>query len=66
MNDTVDIDFEGSDSPPSLEDTLAARRARREAILAKYAHTGSNSPAPVPDSGSTSVVFGTSSMSPLL
>lgn len=41
-------------SPPSVEETLAARRARRQAILAKYAHmdnintsqTASPSPGP--------------------
>ncbi|KAI0344950.1 kinase-like protein [Trametopsis cervina] len=38
-------------TPPSVEDTLAARRARRQAIMAKYAGLASNvSPSPGPSS----------------
>ncbi|KAF7791035.1 hypothetical protein EIP86_001994 [Pleurotus ostreatoroseus] len=47
-------ELELTTSPPSVEETLAARRARRQAILAKYAHmdnintsqTASPSPGP--------------------
>lgn len=38
-------------TPPPVEDTLAARRARRQAILAKYAASGEPTPTP---SGATS------------
>jgi len=41
------VDLEMPVSPPPLEDVLAARRARRAEILAKYANaTASPSPAP--------------------
>ncbi|KAJ3553134.1 hypothetical protein NM688_g3777 [Phlebia brevispora] len=36
-----EAELELTTSPPSVEETLAARRARRQAILAKYAHTQS-------------------------
>ncbi|KZT19178.1 kinase-like protein [Neolentinus lepideus HHB14362 ss-1] len=51
-----DTEYDLSNSPPAIEETLAARRARRQAILAKYASkglaTGSQgvSPSPGPSS----------------
>lgn len=43
-------------SPPPIEDTLAARRARRQAILAKYAGIASSSAGPTPSPGPSSAV----------
>ncbi|KAI0806674.1 kinase-like protein [Fomes fomentarius] len=43
-------------SPPPVEDTLAARRARRQAILAKYAGIASSSAGPTPSPGPSSAV----------
>ena len=45
-----DMELELAPSPPPVEDVLAARRARRQAILAKY-----------PDASSTADVSGSSS-----
>jgi serine/threonine-protein kinase PRP4 len=50
----VEMDLEIPSSPPPIESTLAARRAKRQAILAKYAGTASVdtnvSPSPGPNS----------------
>ncbi|KAJ3777539.1 kinase-like domain-containing protein [Lentinula raphanica] len=44
-------------SPPPVEETLASRRAMRQAILAKYANAGGSiSPSPVPTPGLSSAV----------
>ncbi|RDX47362.1 kinase-like protein [Lentinus brumalis] len=43
-------------SPPPVEETLAARRARRQAILAKYAGVASSSAWPTPSPGPSSAV----------
>ncbi|TFK83799.1 kinase-like protein [Polyporus arcularius HHB13444] len=43
-------------SPPPVEETLAARRARRQAILAKYAGIASSSTGPTPSPGPSSAV----------
>lgn len=49
-------------SPPPVEETLAQRRARRQAILAKYAGSASAnlsqapSPSPRPEQGTSSAV----------
>ncbi|KAJ3725461.1 hypothetical protein C8R42DRAFT_661367 [Lentinula raphanica] len=44
-------------SPPPVEETLASRRAMRQAILAKYANAGGSiSPSPVPTPGLSIVV----------
>ncbi|KAJ3876677.1 kinase-like domain-containing protein [Lentinula edodes] len=44
-------------SPPPVEETLASRRAKRQAILAKYTNTGvSVSPSPVTTTGFSSAV----------
>jgi serine/threonine-protein kinase PRP4 len=45
-----DMELELASSPPPVEDVLAARRARRQAILAKY-----------PDASSTADASGSSS-----
>jgi serine/threonine-protein kinase PRP4 len=44
-----DLELEIPPSPPPLETTLAARRAKRLAIMAKYADLGAN-PDPEPSS----------------
>ncbi|KAI0738089.1 kinase-like protein [Daedaleopsis nitida] len=43
-------------SPPPVEETLAARRARRQAIMAKYAGTASTNAAPSPSPAPSSAV----------
>lgn len=43
-------------SPPPVEETLAARRARRQAIMAKYAGIASGSAGPTPSPGPSSAV----------
>ncbi|KAI0713748.1 kinase-like protein [Earliella scabrosa] len=43
-------------SPPPVEETLAARRARRQAIMAKYAGIASSSAGPTPSPGPSSAV----------
>lgn len=48
-----DLELEMLTSPPSVEETLAARRAKRQAIMAKYANvdlTNQASPSPGPSS----------------
>ena len=43
-------------SPPPVEETLAARRARRQAIMAKYTGIASSSAGPTPSPGPRSAV----------
>lgn len=43
-------------SPPPVEETLAARRARRQAIMAKYTGIASSSAGPTPSPGPSSAV----------
>ncbi|OSD02162.1 kinase-like protein [Trametes coccinea BRFM310] len=52
------MELELPPSPPPVEETLAARRARRQAILAKYAAMSSSnvSQAPTPSPGPSSAV----------
>ena len=50
----LEMDIDISTSPPSVEETLAARRARRQAIMAKYAGLDSNAASPSP--GPTSAI----------
>jgi serine/threonine-protein kinase PRP4 len=55
-----DMELELAPSPPPLAETLAARRAKRQAIMAKYngiASAGMNaSPSPAPSGGIASAV----------
>ena len=50
----MELDLPGS--PPPVEDILAARRAKRQAILAKYAGTASISTSVSPSPGPSSAV----------
>ncbi|OJT01986.1 Serine/threonine-protein kinase prp4 [Trametes pubescens] len=52
------MDLDLPPSPPPIEDTLAARRAKRQAILAKYAGSASSnvSQGPTPSPGPSSAV----------
>ncbi|THH21241.1 hypothetical protein EUX98_g8425 [Antrodiella citrinella] len=43
-----DVELELPISPPSVEETLAARRAKRQAIMAKYAGLASSTASPSP------------------
>ncbi|RPD55297.1 kinase-like protein [Lentinus tigrinus ALCF2SS1-7] len=50
------MELELPPSPPPVEETLAARRARRQAIMAKYAGIASSSAGPTPSPGPSSAV----------
>ncbi|KAJ3926452.1 MAG: kinase-like domain-containing protein [Lentinula lateritia] len=53
----LEMELDIPPSPPPVEETLASRRAKRQAILAKYANTGvSVSPSPVTTTGFSSAV----------
>ncbi|TBU29290.1 hypothetical protein BD311DRAFT_276559 [Dichomitus squalens] len=51
-----EMELELPRSPPPVEETLAARRAKRQAILAKYAGIASTSQGPTPSPGPSSAV----------
>ncbi|KAF5348360.1 hypothetical protein D9758_010909 [Tetrapyrgos nigripes] len=52
-----EMELEIPPSPPPVEETLATRRAKRQAILAKYAGLASSGVSPSPASGLSSAVL---------